>query len=114
MNSDNQCAFDYDGTRCPFPGALGETIKGNGPLYCRWHANSNNRGNGAAQHDFFTTYAKNAECIKDTLELWYGGKNWRDQMVDDLVAKHPEWKRRDDETKSTYVSRMTKITNELR
>ncbi len=108
MNSANLCGFEHHGVSCPFPGVSGDAIKGNGPLFCHWHANVGNRDHGSAQHSFFSTHAKDAQCVKDTLAIWYGERNWREEMVDSLIAEHPEWSR-GAETKSAYVARMSKV-----
>jgi len=106
---DGRCVLRHDGIRCSFPAVWTE---GRGrALWCYWHADISNRGHGPTQDIWFSINCKDADCIRDTLVERYGAKDWRDLMVDELVADHPEWTRGELETKSAYTGRMGEILN---
>lgn len=53
------------------------------------------------------------EHYNDLLKTKPWLRSWQDEMVDDLIDQHPEWKRQPDETKSEYNRRMFDLTRPL-
>lgn len=112
MKDHDRCQMTYNGTPCPFPGGAAENPTKGAPLYCRYHVDSENRGTNPAQANFFQTYSS-PDCVREQLEVWYGKRNWRDEAVDEMVAKHPEWSRQPGEGKTEYTGRMRKLCGVL-
>lgn len=102
---DGQCSQFYEGRRCPMPG----NIEIAGRFYCLHHVHPENRSDPRAEHRFFQTFAKDAETVRDTVELWYG-----QDALGAVLEAHPEWRRQEGETRSAYAKRMQALCDSLR
>lgn len=103
---DDRCIFEHDGRRCPFPATWGDHPYRD-VTYCSFHAEPDNRNHQLDQDAFFSTFAKNAECVKDTLNEWKD--DWREQMIQEKIAANPGWQRHPRESKSDYDRRMLNL-----
>lgn len=102
---DHRCAFTYEGVRCPFPGVISESPVGKTKFWCHHHIDPVNRAFDFEQSEFFRVYS-DPQCRADQMAIWYPDIDWREERIAEIRAAHPEWERRDDETRSQYTERM--------
>lgn len=100
---DDRCIFEHDARRCPFPATWSDHPY-RAPLYCSFHCEPDNRNHQIDQDAFFDSFAKNDECVKETLQLWKD--DWREDLIQEKIAANPGWKRHPREAKSDYDKRM--------
>lgn len=94
-----QCAYEFEGLRCPLPGAVANHVGKGGPWWCRHHF--------AAEHE--AADRRLLEEIVADPARFLPQIGHLDRLVDQVRQQHPEWERQIDEGRSEYMARMKAI-----
>lgn len=103
--TDPGCSYRAGITRCPLPAVWyeGRAAKG----WCRLHADPEARLPDGPQGQI--ELRRIIDNRREVLEQHYPRERHLDAAVDRLVAEHPEWQRRDGESRDDYENRMREI-----